>query len=287
MTLTRREFLQMTGITAASASLFGIALPPPSAHAAPEIIQGRTLIPTTLHTPSGDEHPLWADTILHIHEHSADHYATDAGLVPRVHVQPMTPYIPQLEPPRTVPFYAEVAAPAAAIREYADGRAPLNARVGHGGVMRVTERIESRSGVYYAVSDANNTRQGWSPAVRWRALPERQPVRARQHITLNRTDSTLTAYADDAPVFTTAAALPETLQAGRYTLRYQAAGAQTHGSFVGVPYCFALDDAAALHGVYWHNRFGVNHTGSAVELNVLAAKWLYVWAGDEVAVRVV
>jgi hypothetical protein len=228
--------------------LFGVVLPGTPALAAPEIIQGRTLVPTTLYTPSGKQ-SLWADTILNIREHSADFYATDAGYVPREHVQPMTRHTQQTSPPSMFPFYAEVTAPAAAVREYADARAPLNTRIGHGGVMRITEQVENRAGRWYALTNTDGARVGWSQAAHWRALPPRRPPRASQHIIIHRADSTLTAYTRDEAVFKTTVALPERLHTGDHTLRFEAVGAQTQGDFQGVPYYFKLDDQTRLHGV--------------------------------------
>jgi hypothetical protein len=45
----------------------------------------------------------------------------------------------------------------------------------------------------------------------------------------------------------------------------------------GTPWPMVLETGQVVHGVYWHNRFGMtaDDQNKQIELPVLAAKWLY------------
>lgn len=51
-----------------------------------------------------------------------------------------------------------------------------------------------------------------------------------------------------------------------------------------VPYTMYFDDrfGIALHGAYWHDRFGFKHSHGCVNMPILDAQWVYNWTeGDE------
>lgn len=54
-----------------------------------------------------------------------------------------------------------------------------------------------------------------------------------------------------------------------------------------VPYVMYYSGGYALHGAYWHNRFGTPVSHGCVNLRVPSARWLYNWAsiGTTVVVR--
>jgi len=45
-----------------------------------------------------------------------------------------------------------------------------------------------------------------------------------------------------------------------------------------VPYAMYYSGGYALHGAYWHNRFGTRMSHGCVNLRVSHARWLYSWA---------
>lgn len=45
-----------------------------------------------------------------------------------------------------------------------------------------------------------------------------------------------------------------------------------------VPYTMYYSGGYALHGAYWHNRFGTRMSHGCVNLRVSHARWLYRWA---------
>ena len=47
-----------------------------------------------------------------------------------------------------------------------------------------------------------------------------------------------------------------------------------------VPYTMYFDQARALHGTYWHNRFGYPQSRGCVNLSPGDANWLFSWAQD-------
>jgi lipoprotein-anchoring transpeptidase ErfK/SrfK len=53
-----------------------------------------------------------------------------------------------------------------------------------------------------------------------------------------------------------------------------------------VPWTMYFDEARALHGAYWHNKFGYQMSHGCVNMSVGDAHWLYNWAhvGDYVYV---
>lgn len=54
-----------------------------------------------------------------------------------------------------------------------------------------------------------------------------------------------------------------------------------------VPYTLYYDGSYAIHGAYWHNRFGTPVSHGCVNVAVNHARWLYNWAdiGTPVVVR--
>ena len=46
-----------------------------------------------------------------------------------------------------------------------------------------------------------------------------------------------------------------------------------------VPYAMYYSGGYAIHGAYWHNRFGTPMSHGCVNLRVPHARWLYSWAG--------
>jgi lipoprotein-anchoring transpeptidase ErfK/SrfK len=46
-----------------------------------------------------------------------------------------------------------------------------------------------------------------------------------------------------------------------------------------VPYAMYFSGGYAIHGAYWHNRFGTPVSHGCVNMRVSSAGWLYNWAG--------
>ena len=314
MTLSRREFLQSLGLTAAGARLFGVALPDtapaassPAPHfAPPQVLQGRVLRSGRVENlrTSQTVRSLLPDEVISIHAENALFYGTDGGSVLRQHIQPIQPYNPDTRPTNNPPgtlTCVEVAAPATTLHTYAAPDAPLETRLGHGAVMRVTDTINNRYGRWYNISDANDTNRGWTQASHWRMLPESTGVSSARnpHLHLDRTANQLTAYTGNRPIFSTLVRLPKRLIAGDFTLTpagHVSLPQSINGQPQDAPYRFQLRSNGVTGDTYSAHAFtGIMTficplskpaTPPRLEFNILAAKWLYTWTPDNIPVTV-
>ncbi len=107
---------------------------------------------------------------------------------------------------------------------------------------------------------------------------------------INLNQNTLAAYEGDRMVFATliATGLDKTpTNAGlfkvgqRNTQGRMTGGAGTTDYYYteDVPYVMYFDQGIALHGAYWHDRFGTQVSHGCVNLPPKDAEWLYSWAG--------
>jgi hypothetical protein len=48
-----------------------------------------------------------------------------------------------------------------------------------------------------------------------------------------------------------------------------------------VPWSMYFSGAYALHGAYWHDRFGIRHSHGCVNISLMDAKWLFEWTTPE------
>lgn len=109
------------------------------------------------------------------------------------------------------------------------------------------------------------------------------------HVSLR--DQTLVAMQGDRPVYATVVStgLPTAgrrTRPGTYhvqakhvsaTMDDDAAGSEY--SIEDVPWTMFYDHSFALHGAFWHERFGHPQSHGCVNLSAADAKWLFAWAG--------
>jgi len=48
-----------------------------------------------------------------------------------------------------------------------------------------------------------------------------------------------------------------------------------------VPYVLYFDGDIALHGTYWHDRFGYRQSHGCVNLSIMDAWWFFEWTKEE------
>ena len=77
---------------------------------------------------------------------------------------------------------------------------------------------------------------------------------------------------------------------GTYTIqsKYRSAAMRGRNYYVpDVPYTMYYSGGYAMHGAYWHNRFGTPVSHGCINLPVRQARWLYSWApvGTKVVVH--
>ncbi|MGB3207000.1 MAG: L,D-transpeptidase family protein [Crinalium sp.] len=68
---------------------------------------------------------------------------------------------------------------------------------------------------------------------------------------------------------------------GTFAVQYKAVTARMKGSdydVPDVPYVMYYDNNYAIHGAYWHRRFGTPVSHGCTNLAVNHAKWLFKWA---------
>jgi hypothetical protein len=276
MMFSRRQFLTIAGIT-----LLGLKPEALLASALDFSAQyGRALdtllVRTAPQIQSSVIKHIWADSILRLLSVKDDWLQIADGYVERSTVQMMLPYTPEqmLTLPQ-VPFWAEVAAPVAAVRAWCAADAPLITRIGHGGVLRVTDALPN---AWYAVESDQGTHLGWTQAILWQAVPSDVPDLSNARLEINLSKHELYIYDDDHRVMSTPIATGQALQTGVYKVQRRQTGA-THydavnSAFYGTPWRIGFDEYE-LAGAYWHNQFGKSHTGTTVQMSPIAARWVY------------
>jgi hypothetical protein len=178
--ITRRRFLQLTGLTLIGGTLRSLKILPifdsPSL-AEPVPQMARTLYPLPVYeAPQVDAQLmtyLWPDSMVEVLGETRDWYAIPDGFVAHAGLQLMKPYFPTTSTQLPdCPFQAEVAAPVAPVRAWCAADAPLVSRMDHGITARIIDGLphENNSGVWYAVEGENGTILGWSQAVFWRLI---------------------------------------------------------------------------------------------------------------------
>ena len=119
-----------------------------------------------------------------------------------------------------------------------------------------------------------------------------------KHVVVNLSDQWLYAYEGDLQVFdapvSTGRDGMETPTGGYAIyakLKIQTMDGVTNGEYwvvPNVPNVMYINGGVALHGTYWHNRFGTGARLShgCVNLPLRAAAWLYDWAPMGTTVKV-
>lgn len=283
MSLSRREFLRLLGISTAG-SVLPALVPAATGDANPglpipsETACGRTLDVVALHAAAGVRAPvrarLWADTQVTILEARGDWYRLPEGYARRDVIQPMLPYTADrlLD---ALPFPIEVSACYAAVRAYGAPEAPLTARVGHGGVLFAVDRLDD----WVCVAGEDGVRMGWSQTAHWRQAAE-DDGGGRRDLLVDRKAYRLTALHDGRPVLAAAFAAGARLAAGDYGLRRKGIGGRRVSAagqlYDGSP-PYADFAGVVVGGAYWHNRFGSDVPGDGVQVPTPLARWLYGW----------
>ena len=136
------------------------------------------------------------------------------------------------------------------------------------------------------------TRRGLSlePVARGRGVPDWSPALWPQRIEVNLTRQWLTAFEGDLPVFSAGISTGKDgfeTPTGTFYVYAKLLYDDMTGNLQGeeydvrkVPYVQYFNQGYALHGTYWHNRFGsgarVSH--GCVNLAMDDAEWLWIWS---------
>jgi hypothetical protein len=116
-------------------------------------------------------------------------------------------------------------------------------------------------------------------------------------VEINLFEQTLAAYVGDRMVYATlvSSGLPGwNTPTGLFQVWHRVtvgkmSGAEGRADYYfleDVPWTLYFNQDVALHGAYWHNSFGYQHSHGCVNLAPLDARWLFEWAPDGLVVRV-
>lgn len=290
--LSRREFLRSSGI----AVLVGAVSRVPLALGFPQVdhVYGRALsvvdvyaLPQATAEVKGR---LWPDSVNLIEETVQGWYRIANGYAKRSNIQPMV-ITPSSQTVPALPFWAEVSGAVALIRRWCAADAPLVARIGHGGVAQVVDRLSGDTHNWYALAD-EDTFLGWSPASPWTPVndPEIPATNAQLH--LNLANRELDVVENERLIMRAPMALGTSITSGAYTIhqckRSVMLSVDNPSNGYSVPWNIRFGDYA-LAGAYWHNQFGEQNLvpGPAVQVAPAVARWLYanLPAGTDVIVR--
>jgi hypothetical protein len=278
--ISRRDFLRLCGVTAASLALPAV---PSTAAAA---LDGRALAHVRVRrAPRIDATVVRTappDSVLRLSGAAGDWFATSDGYVAARRVQPMQPYArPPVYAamPAGGPFVAEVIAPVTVLHSAPASDAPMLGRVGYGAAFEVTGVQGDEGDTWYRVEGG-----AWVQALHVRPLEGEdlaplQPRAREKAFYVDIAACRLTAVADGETALTAPIApgiKRRTRGAALVTAKRPAA--QMMGRR-GVPWVIETDNAQfVLHGAYWHNAFGSPCGDGVIALAPAAAQWVYRWA---------
>lgn len=247
MWLSRREFLKLTGV-----ALAGTALDWPYSISQ----QGRILQPVIVQ-PTGEK--LLPDTVYPIQGVHNQWVRLPVGYIPKTAIQPML--VPHQQPFTTLPAWGQVITPYAAIRAYADSRARLLQRPGHGAIFHIRRLLDGWLEVELAEQTGWVQRSQMQPALWASPAPQISGEIAGTHLML---------YQAEKLVLQAPLVRPLDLIPGRYRLTRKLPADQR-----GTPFQMWLENGVRLQGVIDHHDFDRTADQPQVELPLLAAHMMF------------
>ena len=280
---SRRRFLQLAGIAVAAASV------PHLTSAAPvfEPVYGRALAATPVYSAPSVSAPLvarlWSDSVtpilaVSVGAANSAWYRLPQGYARRENLQPMIAPARRSDSSSAPPFWAEVSAAVAVVRAWCAADAPLVARIGHGGVLRVIDFLPgspSDPGDWYGVAESENgDLLGWSAAAAWSPALIDQ-IAPDLILALDTGARRLDVIDQDRKVLSAPISTGRDLVPGSYPITERRVTLAQAGDYRGVPWALTFGDDLHLSGAYWHNQFGAATPGTAVQVTPPLANWLY------------
>ncbi|MCL4879732.1 MAG: twin-arginine translocation signal domain-containing protein [Anaerolineae bacterium] len=271
MTISRRDFLKIAGVTSASTSLAALGFPNIIA-AMPQ--QGRMLGGFPARVAPYDHAELAAnllpDSVHEILDIQRGFVRLPSGYVPEKAIQPMLEAHFLL--PENLPAPVEVIAPYAAVRKYGAADAPLVARPGHGAVLEALKALPDQHGLFdwYQV-DLGKGLSGWVQANQIQQVIETKTSSAAHAVIKNHE---MAVWRGERELARFALACPVNLPAGTHQIIRRHSCLHT-SVFKGIPWVLETNRGLQLGGVYWHNQFACTSQSSQIELSVLAAKTVF------------
>ncbi len=155
-------------------------------------------------------------------------------------------------------------------------------------IVHIYEEQKVENQVWYRIGEDQWIEQKQLGVVRPSPRPEKIAP-DDQWIEVNLSEQTLMAYEGDRMVYATliSSGLPRwsTIKGlfrvwakVRYGVMHGAEGRPDYYYLEAVPWTMYFHGDFAVHGAYWHDRFGYQHSHGCVNVPPLAAKWLFEWA---------
>lgn len=295
-TYSRRQFMKLSGIAIAASQIN--FLPDFKPAVIENGYQGRALAALPVyaapHSSAAILTTLWPDSVITISAVEDDWYQVAQGYVQRESVQPMTPYRPQasVQIPNS-PFWAEVSAPIAPIRQSCAADAALVTRIGHGGVAQIMDYLPGEPNGWYAAGDESGSLIGWSQAINWQPADHIIKETGDNHLEIDVSRQHLTARENGDIILQAPCSIGRSIHPGSYAVRDRnPAGKRLFienipNEIYGVPWNINFGDGHNLTGAYWHNRFGKGAAGPSIQVTPLLARWLYGWLNENSRIAVV
>ena len=283
--LSRRQFLQAAGIAVAAAHLPRFTL---SAAPSFETLYGRALAAAPLFAaPDAQRQPLrhlWSDSVTPILETRGNWYRVEGGYTPRAMLQPLHTPAQRSAAAANAPFWGEVSGAVAVVRQWCAADAPLVTRVGHGGVMHISDRLTLGEKDWYGVAEsAGGELVGWTQAANWSPVTLDAALPSLT-LAVDSNRQQLKVFEQDTLLLSAPVSVGQNLPTKRYPLNQQQLATRS-GEHFGAAWALSFGDGIMMTGAYWHNRFGM--TGEApepaaapLEVTPMLARWLYPRAAE-------
>lgn len=293
-TLSRRHFLQFSGITLFMSQFDGIETLF-AAHPASEDYQGRALSAAPVYAHPDSQHApicqLWPDSVHSLLTQKADWYHIPEGYVSRTALQPMFA-TPQPTAAFALAQPVMVTGPVAVVRKEADIQAAIHTRIGHGGILQVVDYLPQDIGVqaWLGLADENGQFIGWSQPAAWSPLSlMASPKSTVTHLLVNRHKQQISAENEKGVLLEAPITTGPSLKAGRYALTHRQLFSSTTldtTPYYGLPFTLKAEGELFMAGAYWHNQFGRPAAGPAIQLSPVLAQWLYQHVSETASITV-
>jgi hypothetical protein len=285
---SRRQFLQLAGIALAGVQIDPARLFHSAPQNAPLTNMGRALAAAPIYSAPNAQviAHLWPDSVMPIHDSKGDWYKVPQGYILKTALQPMALYETPAQIEKPI-FWAEVAGPVAAVRQWCAADAPLVTRIGHGGVAQVIDLLPGEPSPWYGIAAENGDLLGWTQATHWRRVEAENSDVTPLSLEIDQQNQTLTVYQDQIASLHAPISIGQSLTPGTYPLQRGRMGRMVNNEFHGVPWQISIGDDYNLNGVYWHNQFGSTIPGPAVQITPMLAHWLYQYMDDNGFVTIV
>lgn len=152
--------------------------------------------------------------------------------------------------------------------------------------VRLDGEVSSRT--WYKVGEQEWIEQGMVGIIRAKPRPDGVGPMDKW-VEIDLYEQTLTAYEGDTPVYGTliSSGLPYwQTERGLYRVEQRVRERKMSGQdgqsdyyfLEDVPWTLYFFHGYALHGAYWHDRFGIMHSHGCVNMSLADSQWLFEWA---------